>query len=300
MAFHGKCWMRGTAGSFVALPPFCSTFTIPAADGRFVGAGPIGRRMRQNPPVQRPHYLAFGLAGYLASLLSMVYFGLFLANLVVPKCVDSGPAGPLARAVGIDLALLGAFALVHSVMARQAVKDRIVQFFPQELERSLYSLVAGLQMALICWGWQPLPSPVWEVPGGPGVAAGWAVLGLGLWALQGAGWGIVVAALATIGSTHLFGLQQARSAAAGVPYVPPPFASRGLYRLVRHPVYTGSLIAIWATPVMSQGRLLLVGVLTVYLFVGLLFEERDLERQFGEVYREHRRRVPALFPRWLK
>ena len=85
-----------------------------------------------------------------------------------------------------------------------------------------------------------------------------------------------------------------------MPYVAPPFASRGLYRRVRHPVYTGSLIAIWSTPTMSQGRLLLVGVLTVYLFVGLWFEERDLERQFGEVYREHRRHVPALFPRLLK
>lgn len=101
----------------------------------------------------------------------------------------------------------------------------------------------------------------------------------------------MIAALATIGSTHLFGLQQAWSAARGVPYVAPPFASRGLYRVVRHPVYTGSLLAIWATPEMSQGRLLLVSTLTVYLFVGLAFEERDLEREFGAAYREHKRRV---------
>ena len=244
--------------------------------------------------MRRPHYLAFGLAGYLASLASMVYFGFFLANLVVPKSVDSGPAGRESRAVAIDLALLVAFGLVHSLLARRAVKARLERLFPPELERSLYSLVAGVQMGLICWGWQPLPLTVWEVP------AGWTALGLALWALQGAGWGIVIAALATIGSTHLFGLQQAWSAARGVPYLAPPFASRGLYRMVRHPVYTGSLIAIWATPEMSQGRLLLVSTLTVYLFVGLAFEERDLEREFGAVYREHKRRVPALFPRLLK
>lgn len=250
--------------------------------------------MGENRPMRRLHFLLFGLAGYLASLLSMVYFGLFLANLGVPRSVDSGPAGPPGRALAVDLALLLAFALVHSLLARQAVKDRLVRHFPAELERSLYSLVAGLQMGLLCWGWQALPRPVWEVP------AEWAALDLGLWALQGAGWVVVVIALATIGSTHLFGLQQAWCAARRVPYVAPPFASRGLYRRVRHPVYTGSLIAIWSTPTMSQGRLLLVGVLTVYLFVGLWFEERDLERQFGEVYREHRRHVPALFPRLLK
>lgn len=259
--------------------------------------------------MQRPHYLVFGLAGYLASLLSMVYFGFFLANLVVPKTVDSGPAGPPGRAVAIDLALLLAFGLVHSLLARRAVKARLARIFPAALERSLYSLVAGLQMGLICWAWQPLPAPVWQVSAAGAAGAAGAVgalatgregLGLGLWALQGAGWGIVIAALATIGSTHLFGLQQASSAAHDMPYVAPPFEIRGLYRHVRHPVYTGSLVAIWSTPTMSQGRLLLVGVLTAYLFIGLAFEERDLEREFGEAYREHRRRVPSLVPRLLK
>ena len=253
--------------------------------------------MGENRPVQRPHYLAFGLAGYLTSLLSMVYFGGFLANLVVPKSVDSaaaGPALPPGRALAVDLALLLAFAVVHSLLARRAVKERLAAIFPPELERSLYSLVAGLQMGLICWGWQPLPLPVWDLP------ASWTALRLGLWVLQGAGWAIVVVALATIDSTHLFGLRQSLSAARGAPYVAPPFEIRGIYRLVRHPVYTGSLIALWSTPTMSQGRLLLVGVLTLYLFVGLAFEERDLEREFGDAYREHKRRVPSLLPRLLK
>ena len=254
-------------------------------------------RMGENRPMQRPHYLAFGLAGYLAALLSMVYFAGFLANVVVPKCVDSGPpamAGSPARALAVDLALLLAFAVVHSLLARRAVKERLAAHFPPELERSLYSLVAGLQMGLICWGWQALPLPVGDLP------ASWTALRLGLWVLQGAGWGIVVAALTTIGSTHLFGLQQAWCGARGLPYVPPPFEVRGLYRRIRHPVDTGSLLAFWATPEMSRGRLLLVGVLTIYLFIGLAFEERDLEREFGDLYREHKRRVPSLFPRLLK
>jgi protein-S-isoprenylcysteine O-methyltransferase Ste14 len=238
--------------------------------------------------MRRPHYLAFGLAGYLASLVSMVYFGFFLANLVVPKSVDSGPAGRESRAVAIDLALLVAFGLVHSLLARRAVKARLERLFPPELERSLYSLVAGVQMGLICWAGSPCRQSGRFPPAGRRSASPGPCR---------APVGIVIAALATIGSTHLFGLQQAWSAARGVPYVAPPFASRGLYRMVRHPVYTGSLIAIWATPEMSQGRLLLVSTLTVYLFVGLAFEERDLEREFGDACREHKRRVPSLFPR---
>ena len=244
--------------------------------------------------MQRPHYLSFGLAGYLASFLSMVYFAAFLANVMVPKSVDSGPAGPVGQALGADLALLLAFALVHSLLARRAVKVRLGRIYPPELERSLYSLVAGLQMGLICWGWQPLPLAVWDLP------ATWAAFRLLLWGAQGAGWGIVIVALATIRSSHLFGFQQAWSAARCEPYLAPPFEIRGIYRRVRHPVYTGTLIAIWSTPTMSQGRLLLVVVLTLYLFIGLGFEERDLERTFGEAYREHKRTVPALFPRLVQ
>lgn len=244
--------------------------------------------------MRRPHYLAFGLVGYLAAILPMVYLVGFLANFAVPKSVDSGPAGPAGSALAVDLALLLAFALVHSLLARRAVKERITARFPAALERSLYSLVAGIQIALLCGGWRALPLPIWNVP------AEWATLRLLLWAIQGAGWGVVVLALLTIRDAHLFGLRQAWSAARGVPYVAPAFESRGIYRRIRHPIYAGTLLAFWATPEMSQGRLLLVGVLTVYLFIGLAFEERDLERELGEAYRAHRRAVPGFFPRLLK
>jgi methanethiol S-methyltransferase len=255
--------------------------------------------MGENPSMQRPaaerlHYLAFGFAAYLASLMSMVYFGFFLADLIVPKSVDSGPSGPAGRSLLVDLVLVLSFGLVHSLMARPAFKAQLARFFPPGLERSLYSLVAALQIALICWGWQPLSEPVWDLE------TTLPVLGLGVWILQGLGWAIVVASLATIDSGHLFGLHQARSAARGSIYAAPPLEVRGIYRRVRHPIYTGSLIAFWSAPTMSQGRALLVGVLTIYLLIGMVFEERQLERELGEAYRRHKRLVPALFPRLLK
>lgn len=244
--------------------------------------------------MQRPHYLAFGLAGYLAAVLPMVYLVGFLANVGVPKSVDSGSVGPAGSGLAVDLALLLAFALVHSLLARRAVKERLTARFPAALERSLYSLVAGTQIALLCGGWRPLPLLVWNVP------SAWTALRLLLWAIQGAGWGIVVLALLTISSAHLFGLRQAWWAARGVPYVAPAFEIRGVYRRIRHPIYAGTLVAFWATPEMSQGHLLLVGVLTVYLFIGLVFEERELERELGEAYLAHRRAIPRFIPRRLK
>ena len=245
----------------------------------------------RDSPTMRLHFLAFGLVGYLAALLPMVYLVGFLANVGVSKSVDSGPAGPTGTALAVDLTLLLAFALLHSLLARPAAKARLAAHFPAELERSLYSLVAGAQIALLCWLWQPLPVPVWSVP------AEWAALRLLLWTIQGTGWGIVVLALLTIGSAHLFGLRQAWAGARQVPHEPPPIESRGIYRRIRHPIYAGTLVGFWATPEMSQGRLLLVGVLTIYLFIGLRFEERELERAFGETYLAHRRAVPGLLPR---
>lgn len=244
--------------------------------------------------MQRPHYLAFGLAGYLAAILPMVYFVGFLANVGVPKSVDSGPIGSAGTALAVDLALLLAFALVHSLLARRAVKERLTARFPAALERSLYSLVAGTQIALLCGGWRPLPLLVWNLP------AAWTAPRLLLGVIQGAGWGIVVVALLTISNAHLFGLRQAWWAARGVPYVAPAFEIRGVYRRIRHPIYAGTLVAFWATPEMSQGHLLLVGVLTVYLFIGLVFEERELERELGEAYLVHRRAIPRFVPRLLK
>jgi methanethiol S-methyltransferase len=256
--------------------------------------------MGENRPVQRPHYLAFGLIGYVAALLPMLYFAAFLAGVGVPKTVDRSPSETLEAypsipgAVALDLLLLVSFALVHSLLARRPVKLRLQALFPAELERSLYSLVAGAQIGLLCWAWRPIPGRVWTV------SAQWPWLELLLWSLQGMGWGIIAVALLTLGHAHLFGLRQAWWAARGVPYAAPPLEGRGIYRWIRHPIYAGTLVALWATPEMSQGHLLLAAVFSAYLFIGLHFEERDLERQFGEAFREHRRGVPAFLPRLLK
>lgn len=237
----------------------------------------------------RPLHLAVGLVAYLLSVGSMAYFAGFLAGLLVPKSIDSGAAGRPAAALAIDLALLLSFAVVHSLLARDGAKAWMARRVPAPLARSAYSALAGLQMVALCALWRPLPEPVWQVsaPGGQ----------VALLALAGCGWLIVLSALWIVGDVHLFGLAEAWAAARGRPYHPRPLEARGIYRLIRHPLYSGTLLALWATPTMSRGHLLLAALFTLYLAIGYRFEERDLARRHGASYLAYRREVPAFFPR---
>jgi protein-S-isoprenylcysteine O-methyltransferase Ste14 len=244
----------------------------------------------QNPAVARPFDLVLGVAAYLAALGSMLWFAGFVGGIVVPKTVDSGRAGPPALALAVDLALLASFAGVHSLLARRPLKRTLARWLRQPLVRAVYSLIAAIQVALLCGLWRPLPGPVWSVHSPVGRLA--------LWALFGLGWAIVLAALGALGSRRLFGLDQAAASAYGRELPAPTLTPRGIYRLVRHPLYVGTLIALWATPDLSVGHAVLAGGLTLYLVVGAQFEDRDLEAEHGEAFRRYRAATPGWLPRW--
>jgi len=70
----------------------------------------------------------------------------------------------------------------------------------------------------------------------------------------------------------------------------------GLYRWVRHPLYTAGLLFIWLTPVMSDNLLVVIIGASIYIVVGALFEERKLEREFGVAYAEYKAATPMLIP----
>lgn len=225
----------------------------------------------------------------------MVWFAGFLGGLVVPKTIDSGASGPPGAALAIDLALLTSFGAVHSLLARERSKRRLAGWLPPSLVRSFFSALAGLQIVALCALWRPLPEPVWRLE--PGSVPGAGLAAATLWTLFFAGWALVLAALWAIGDRHLFGLAEAWASARGESYRPPPFAPRGVYRVIRHPLYTGTLLPLWAAPTMSRGHLLLAAVFTLYLALGSLLEERDLRRRLGDVYRDYRQRVPGFLPR---
>ena len=188
----------------------------------------------------------------------------------------------------MDVLLLGLFAAQHSVMARPGFKRRWTRLVPAHVERSTYVLVSSLLLALLFWRWRPLAGVVWDIP--------WPAARMALWGLFGAGWLIVLISTFLIDHADLFGLRQVCLHATGRPYTPPPFRTTGLYRVVRHPIMLGFLLAFWGAPDMSAGHLLFALATTGYILIAVRLEERDLVAHFGDVYRRYKERVPAFIP----
>lgn len=250
--------------------------------------GDDGQLDRAASPAGKVVSLAYGVGSYLIFLGTFLYAVGFVGNLIVPKSIDSGPVAPGAEALLVDVLLLGVFAVQHSVMARPAFKRWWTRIVPPQAERSTYVLASSLALLLLFWQWCPLPGVVWSVEHPVAVAA--------LWAAFGAGWVVVLVSTFLIDHFDLFGLRQVYLYAAGRPYTPPPFRTPALYRVVRHPIMLGFLIAFWATPAMTWGHLLFAGATTAYILVGVRLEEQDLRAALGRSYDDYRGRVPMFLP----
>ena len=232
--------------------------------------------------------LGYGAAAYLLFLAAFLYLIGFVGNFVVPRTVDRGLAAPIAGAVVINAALLGLFAVQHSVMARPAFKRWWTRLVPSSIERSTYVLLSSVVLALLYWQWRTMPTVIWDVR----VPAVRAVL----WALFWLGWAIALLATFLINHFDLFGLRQVYLASRQKPYTSIEFRVRLLYRVVRHPLMLGMVIAFWAAPTMTAGHLLFSIGMTGYILIAMQLEERDLVASLGTQYRDYRREVSMLVP----
>lgn len=232
--------------------------------------------------------LIYGVLTYALFFGTFLYTIAFIAGIGVPKTIDNGVATSPIQAAILDALLLSLFAVQHSGMARRGFKRQWTKVVSWYVERTTYVLVATLTLILLVWQWRPIPRVVWQVSGrGPGLA---------LDALFWAGWATLLTSTFLIDHFELFGLAQVWAYFRGREFHRPAFRTPSLYRMVRHPIYLGFVIGFWATPRMTMGHLLFSVAATGYLFVGILFEERDLIAAYGNAYLEYRRRVPMLIP----
>lgn len=241
-----------------------------------------------NQPMKRYLTICYGTLSYLVFLVAFLYAVGFVGAILLPRNVNTGISAPWWQALLINPALLGLFGVQHSVMARPAFKRWWTRWVPTTIERSTYVLLASSVLLVLYWQWRCMPVHVWEVrqPAGR-----WAI-----WVLFWVGWATVLASTFMINHFDLFGLRQVYLAWRGNPYSDLGFRTHLLYRLVRHPIMLGFLVAFWAAPTMTAGHLLFSIGMTAYILIALRFEERDLTAQMGEQYREYRRRVPMLIP----
>jgi methanethiol S-methyltransferase len=232
--------------------------------------------------------LIYGVLAYFFFFVTFLYAIGFVGNVGVPKSIDTGATAPLGVAVLIDAALLSLFALQHSIMARHGFKMRWTKVVSWYVERSTFVVAASATLALLLWQWRPIPGTVWDVRG----TTFGSVLTVTFWI----GWGILLISTFLINHFELFGLQQVWAYFRGEDIHRPDFKTPALYKMVRHPIYLGFVIAFWSAPIMTVGHLIFSVATTGYILVGIYFEEHDLIHAYGESYRNYRARVPMLIP----
>jgi protein-S-isoprenylcysteine O-methyltransferase Ste14 len=238
--------------------------------------------------MKRALVFVYGVLCYAIFFATFLYTVGFLGNLVVPKSVDSGAAGAFGGALLVDTALLVLFGLQHSVMARPGFKAWWTRIVPHSIERSTYVLASSAALALLYGLWQPIPMSVWHAEG---------VAGAALQGLFFAGVGLVLYSTFLIDHFDLFGLRQVFLHLRRRAYQEKRFTTPSLYKRIRHPLYLGWFVTMWATPSMSAGHFLFALVLTAYIYLAIPLEERDLSAALGANYRRYRERTPMFVPR---
>lgn len=215
------------------------------------------------------------LFAWSGALLFALALGSFAFAYMVPfAAVASGPAhaGDIVWNVG----LFTVFAFHHSLFARASIREAMARLVPAGLERSCYVWVASLLLIAVCVLWRPVGGVAWTVAGP------WRAL---LWALQGAGVWLTLHGAAVIDVSELSGASQAGGPARA-------FKVSGPYGWVRHPIYAGWFLLVFAVSPMTMTRLVMAVTSSVYLLVAIPLEERSLRRSSGGAYDEYIRQVP--------
>jgi protein-S-isoprenylcysteine O-methyltransferase Ste14 len=230
--------------------------------------------------------MAYAVSGYTIGMAGLFWVLLAVGGLA-PYGLTSWQVGNPAAALLINVLLVVIFATQHTIMARKPFKKALTRVLPQHLERATFVIASGIAMTALVWFWQTVPGVVWET------TTLWAVITLRT--LYVIGIAYLVGSSFVTNHFELFGLRQAWLNLRGHAYEPVTFKQNWTYRYSRHPMMLGLLLAFWCTPEMSATRFVMAALLTLYIFIGIRFEERTLVQEFGETYRKYREEIGLFF-----
>ena len=233
--------------------------------------------------------MLYSIVAYLVGFASLLFWIASVSHLIPEISIDRPAVMSFPMALFKNILLVLLFAVPHSVMARKGTKDWITKVLPRPVERSTYVLQAGLLLGLLVWQWEPMGGHIWTVESGTPVY-------FLLYILFFLGWIILFISTFLINHFDLFGLRQTYLELTNKPYTPLKFKVKAFYKWVRHPLYFGGILGMWATPVMSVTHFVFAILLTAYFFIGAFLEERDLRREFGKLYANYMKKTPMMIP----
>lgn len=226
-----------------------------------------------------PAARAFAWIGMLLFFASLSFFlfsyAVTFGETVLPA--DGGSAARRWATTSFNVAMFTVFALHHSVFARERVRAWVARLVPVYLERACYVWVASVMFIALCAWWQPVAGVAWQLPG-PWRWVGLTAQAVGIW--------LSLRSAAVIDILELSGVRQL--APRGGPL---EFKTTGPYGWVRHPIYTGWCLLVFAVPLMTMTRLVFAVVSSAYLLIAIPFEERSLRRSTGTSYERYMQRV---------
>ncbi len=236
--------------------------------------------------------MAFSVTGFVLVHVVFGYLVFWLAGLIFDRTISSPSGTSAGHAIAIDLCLVALFGCQHTSMARNAFKSLSSHMVAPGLERSVYVWCSVLALFVLVHFYQPIPIELWKIDN--------TVALIVIWALFVTGWAIASAAYWSVGIFYLLGVSQAIAWYRDEPIPQPPLVDGYVYRFVRNPQQLGLLIAFWATPNMTVGHLIFAASMSIYIFIGMAFEERDLIERHGKRYIDYKMRVPAIIPRMFR
>ena len=231
----------------------------------------------------------YGVFAYIVFLFAFLYAIGFIGNFIVSKSIDSGTETTFMQAFLVNALLLGIFAIQHSIMARPAFKKWWTNIINPAIERSTFVLLSSVALLLIYWQWQPMTSIVWKVENQTAT-----IILTGIYFF---GWLVVLLSTFMINHFDLFGLKQVFDNLRNKQFQYQKFKTNFFYKIVRHPIMLGFIIAFWATSVMTLGHIIFSITTTIYIYIAVKYlEEKDLQKYHGKEYEEYQKKVPMLIP----